>query len=63
MSITSIITVISLITSGANGLGMVLMYLRYIRVIRGAFVVTRATPDGEVEIVDLLPDSLKAFPR
>ena len=63
MNIMSIIMVISLVAAIANGIGMILMYLRYIQIIRGSFAALRATPDGEVEIVDLLSDSLKPFIR
>ncbi|MDD1724033.1 MAG: hypothetical protein LUQ07_02760 [Methanospirillum sp.] len=63
MNIMETITVISLVAAIANGIGMALVYLRYIRVIRGAFAAHKATPDGEVEIVDLLSDTLRPFLR
>ena len=57
MNITAIIPVISLVIALANGIGMILMYLRYNRVIRGSFAVLQANEEGEVQILDLLPDS------
>lgn len=61
MSITEILTVISLVVASANGIGMVLMYLQYIRIIRGSFAVLHANEMGEVEILDLLSDTLRPF--
>ena len=63
MNITEIITVISLVVASANGIGMILMYLRYIRIIRGSFAVLHANEKGEVEILDLLSDSLRPLIR
>ena len=38
---------------------MNLIFLRYIRVIRGSFAVLQANEEGEVEILDLLSDSVR----
>jgi hypothetical protein len=35
--------------------------MRYVEVVRATFAVLRTTKDGEVEIVDLLSDSLRPF--
>ena len=63
MNPLSIITAISLVVAISNGIGLILMYLRYVEVVRGTFAAIRTTKEGEVEIVDLLSDSLRPFIR
>lgn len=55
MDITGIITIVSVIMTVSNGIGMILMYLRYIEVTRNAIMTIRATEEGHVDIMDLLP--------
>jgi len=57
MDITGIITIVSMGMAVSNGIGMVLMYLRYIEITRNAIMTIRATEEGLVEIIDLLPVS------
>jgi len=63
MNIMTIITVISLVVAVSNGIATIIMYLRYVQVVRGSFAVLKATADGEIEITDLLADSMKRVIR
>lgn len=63
MNILNVVTVISLVMAFSNGIAMILMYFRYVQVVRGAFATLRATESGEVEMIDLLSDSLIPFVR
>jgi len=63
MNTVTLITVISLVVAVSNGIATILMYLRYIQVVRGSFAVLKATADGEIEITDLLSDSMKRVIR
>lgn len=58
MEITGIITIVSVVVAVSNGIGMVCMYLRYIRLARNAIMTLKATEEGLVEIIDLLPITL-----
>jgi len=63
MNTVTLITVISLVVAVSNGIATILMYLRYIQVVRGSFAVLKATAEGEIEITDLLADSMKRVIR
>lgn len=57
MGISDIITVVSVVVAISNGIGLVFMYIRYIRVTKNAIMSLRATEEGLIEIIDLLPVS------
>ncbi len=63
MNIMTLITVISMVLAVSNGIATILMYLRYVQVVRGSFAVLKATADGEIEVTDLLADSMKRVIR
>jgi hypothetical protein len=63
MNTVTLITVISLVVAVSNGIATIIMYLRYVQVVRGSFAVLKATADGEIEITDLLADSMKRVIR
>jgi len=57
MGIPDIVAVISVVVAISNGIGLICMYLRYIRVTKNAIMSLRATEEGLIEIIDLLPVS------
>lgn len=63
MNIMALITVISMVLAVSNGIATILMYLRYVQVVRGSFAVLKATANGEIEVTDLLADSMKRVIR
>lgn len=59
MNLVAIVAVVSGLMTLVNAAAMILMYLRYVRSAHHLILAVRADEAGEVEVLDLLSDSVR----